>query len=283
MTDTFKVGLVQTCASGDMTDTLARAETMSRDAAGRGADMLVLAEYFSCYDIDEIGIHTGAHPEAEHPALKTFQPLAAELKTWIVLGSIAVPAPDGRAFNRQYVIDDSGAIRATYEKIHLFDVDLGGSETYHESNGLCPGERAVIAETPWGGMGLSICYDVRFPHLYRDMAKAGAKFLTTPAAFTHRTGQAHWHVLQRARAIECGSFVFATCQSGYHGKARTYGHSLIVNPWGEIIGEGAEEDEDIVIAEIDPAEADEARRRIPALQHDRPYTQPEPKTKAAAE
>ena len=134
-----------------------------------------------------------------------------------------------------------------------------------------PGDRAVVTDTPWGPLGLSICYDVRFPHLYRDLAKSGAMFLNCPAAFTHRTGQAHWHILLRARAIETGCFVFATCQSGKHGKAHTYGHSLVINPWGEILAEGAEAEEDIIIAEIDPSEVAKARSRIPALKHDRPY------------
>lgn len=275
MTDTFKVALVQTSAQADMQETVDRAEALSRDAVAKGADMIVLAEFFSCYFVDGDGIHTCPLPEEEHPALARFTALAKELKVWTVLGSITVPSPDGRAYNRQYVIDDTGQVRDTYEKIHLFDVDLSGNETYRESNSLQPGERAVVTETPWGNMGLSICYDVRFPHLYRDLAKAGASFLTCPAAFTHKTGQAHWHVLLRARAIETGSFVFATCQSGMHGKARTYGHSLIVGPWGEILGEGAEDEEDIVIAEIDPAEVAKARSRIPALKHDRPYAKPE--------
>ena len=272
MSSSFRAGLVQTSAQADMTATLESAVSQCRQAVEKRADIMVLPEFFSCYHVDETGIHTGVHPEETHPALKKFTALAAALNRWIVLGSIAVPAPDGRAYNRQYVLDNTGSIRATYEKIHLFDVDLSGNETYRESAALAPGERAVVTETPWGKLGLSICYDVRFPHLYRDLAKAGASFLTTPAAFTHKTGQVHWHVLQRARAIETGCFVFATCQSGMHGKARTYGHSLIVNPWGEILAEGAEDDEDIIIAEIDPSEVTKARSRIPALTHDRPYS-----------
>lgn len=282
MSQTFKTALVQTCAGADMTETLNRAEAQSREAAGRGADMIVLAEYFSCYDVDETGIHVGAVAEDAHPAVQRFQALCRELGIWAVLGSVAVPAPDGRAYNRQYVIAADGRIAATYEKIHLFDVNLGGDERYRESASLCPGERAVVTDTPWGKMGLSICYDVRFPHLYRDLAKAGAGFLTCPAAFTHKTGTAHWHTLLRARAIETGCFVFATCQSGYHGKARTYGHSLIVNPWGEILGEGAEDEEDIVIAEIDPSQVEKARTRIPALTHDRDYEVPAPAASDAA-
>lgn len=282
MSTNFKAGLIQTSAQLDMSSTLQRAADQCRGAAGKGADILILPEYFSCYHVDENGIHTGAHEEKTHPALLQFSTLAADLNTWIVLGSIAVPAPDGRAYNRQYVLDNTGAVRATYEKIHLFDVNLSGNETYRESATLAPGERAVVTNTPWGKLGLSICYDVRFPHLYRDLAKAGASFLTCPAAFTHKTGTAHWHVLLRARAIETGCFVLATCQSGMHGKARTYGHSLIINPWGEILAEGVENDEDIVIAEIDPTEVEKARSRIPALTHDRAYRMTDDDQDAAA-
>ncbi len=274
MGNVFKAALVQNEASGDMTETLKRASDLTRDARAQSADLIILPEYFSCYSVDKSGLETGPHAENDHPALAAFSELAAELACWIVLGSIAVPAPDGRSYNRQYVLDDTGSIRARYEKIHLFDVDLSGNEVYRESNSLSPGARAVVTPTPWGNLGMSICYDVRFPHLYRDLAKAGADFLTVPAAFTHKTGSAHWHVLLRARAIETGCFVFGNCQSGYHGKARTYGHSLIVNPWGEVIAEGPEETEAIVIADIDPAEIAEARQRIPALTHDRPYTPP---------
>lgn len=271
MTETFKAALIQNCADADTDATIQRAKALVEDAASQGAGIAVLPEYFSCYNVDEVGIHVDAHPMDEHPALKTFAPMAKEKGMWIVLGSIAVPAPDGRAFNRQVVIDADGEVVATYDKIHLFDVNLGGDERYRESASLHPGANAVVTETPWGKLGLSICYDVRFPHLYRDLAKAGADFLTAPAAFTHRTGQAHWHILQRARAIETGCFMLATCQSGRHGKARTYGHSLIVNPWGEILAEGPEEEEAVVIADIDPAEVKQARDRIPALTHDRPY------------
>ncbi|MBO6949167.1 MAG: carbon-nitrogen hydrolase family protein [Rhodospirillales bacterium] len=283
MSDKFKVALVQTCAGNDMQETLGRAAEMAKDAASQGAQLLQFAEFFSCYDIDEKGIHTGPLPEESHPALPLFADLARDLKVWMNLGSITVPAPDGRAYNRQYVIDDQGIVRATYEKIHLFDVNLGADDRYRESASLAPGERAVLVDTPWGKMGLSICYDVRFPHLYRDLAKAGADFLTVPAAFTHKTGQDHWHILLRARAIETGCFVFATCQSGYHGKSRTYGHSLIVGPWGEILAEGPEDEEAVVIAEIDPAEVAKVRGRIPSLKHDRPYDKPEAVIDNAAE
>lgn len=271
MSDTFKVGLIQNCAGADMATTLDRAKELAGEAVSGGAQLIVLPEFFSCYSVDDAGIHTDPRAEETHPALAMFRGFAREKGVWTVLGSLAIQAPDGRSYNRQFVIDDKGAVQATYDKIHLFDVNIGADDRYRESASIHPGARAVVTETPWGPMGLSICYDVRFPHLYRDLAKRGAMFLTCPAAFTHRTGQDHWHILQRARAIETGCFVFATCQSGKHGKARTYGHSLVVGPWGDIIAEGPEAEEAIVLADIDPAEVQKARERIPALKHDRPY------------
>ncbi len=185
--------------------------------------------------------------------------------------------------NRAYMLDPKGGIVARYDKIHLFDVDLKGGETYRESDTVRGGDRAVLAPTPWCLVGMSICYDLRFAYLYRALAQAGASFLTIPAAFTHTTGKAHWHILVRARAIETGCFVFAPCQSGTHAEGRrTYGHSLVVDPWGEVLADGGEE-EGFVTAVIDPAKVEEARRMIPALRHDRAFKAPAPPAKAAAE
>ncbi len=270
MSDTFKVGLVQNCGGADMAKTLDRARDLAREAVAGGAQLVVLPEFFACYHVDDTGIHTDPRTEAEHPGLAMFRDFARETGAWTVLGSLAISAPGGRSFNRQFVIDDKGAVRATYDKIHLFDVNIGADERYRESASIHPGERAVVTETPWGPMGLTICYDVRFPHLHRDLAKAGAMFLTSPAAFTAKTGEAHWHVLLRARAIETGCYVFAPCQSGSHGRARTYAHSLVVGPWGDVLVDAGEE-ECAVVVEIDPAEVGKARGRIPALKHDRPY------------
>ena len=207
-------------------------------------------------------------------AMARFSALARELDAWILLGSIAVTTDDGRLANRSVMFDPSGAVVARYDKVHLFDVDLAGGESYRESATIAPGERAVLADLPWGKLGLTICYDLRFPQLYRALAQAGADFLSVPAAFTKTTGEAHWHILLRARAIESGCFVLAPCQTGAHaGGGACYGHSLVVDPWGRVIADGGEET-GIVTAEIDPAEVAKARAMIPALQHDRPFAAP---------
>lgn len=181
----------------------------------------------------------------------------------------------GRSRNRSVMLDPGGNIQARYDKIHLFDVDLGNGECYRESDCFEPGTQAVLSPTPWGPLGMTICYGLRFPGLYRMLAKTGALFLACPAAFMKTTGEAHWHTLVRARAIETGCFMIAPCQNGHHGSAWTYGHSLVVDPWGNIIGEGHGEDEDVIVAGIDVEQAYEARSRIPALRHDRLFDAPE--------
>ena len=275
MTETFSVACVQNRATKDIGETLERAEELSRRAAADGADLICLAEFFGCLHVDGDGLFTAPEAEAEHPALARFRAVAAELKVWMVMGSVAISGEDadGRLRNRSFLLDADGGIVARYDKIHLFDVDLADGESYRESAQFAPGTEAVVAATPWGRIGMTICYDLRFPHLYRDLAKAGASFLTVPAAFTKKTGEAHWHVLLRARAIETGSYVFAIGQSGRHGDAETFGHSLIVDPWGRIVA-AAEADEAVISAEIDPAKVIEARAMIPALRHDRLYRAP---------
>jgi predicted amidohydrolase len=213
--------------------------------------------------------------EADDPALKTFRALAQETGAWILVGSLLLKEPGKtRVVNRSLLVDPSGAITARYDKLHLFDVDVGDGHAYKESATVEPGDRAVLAATPWGLLGLSICYDLRFAYLYRTLAQAGAGMLTVPAAFTYATGKAHWHVLARARAIETGSFVLAPNQCGTHAEGRkTWGHSLIVNPWGEILADGGDE-VGIVTATIDLDQVAEARRKIPALKHDRTFPTP---------
>ena len=189
---------------------------------------------------------------------------------------MAVLVSEGRLANRSFLITPNGDIAARYDKIHMFDVDLGGGESYRESSNYRPGELAVLAELPWGRLGLTVCYDLRFPALYRALAEAGASFLAIPSAFTQKTGEAHWHVLIRARAIENGAFVFAAAQGGKHENGRdTFGHSLIVDPWGKILAEGGTEP-GVVMAEIDPAEIAAARARVPSLQHGRRFEVIEP-------
>jgi predicted amidohydrolase len=224
-----------------------------------------------------------ARGEADHPALAALREVTRETGAWLLIGSLAVDLTgelgtaegERRLANRSYLIDPTGAIVARYDKIHMFDVDLAGGERYRESNAFRPGNQTVLAETPWGVLGMTVCYDLRLPHLYRALAQAGADFLAIPSAFTVPTGRAHWHVLLRARAIENGCFVFAPAQWGEHAEGRrTYGHSLIVDPWGEVLAD-AGKGVGIVSARIDPAAIGKARRMVPSLQHNRPFTKPQ--------
>jgi deaminated glutathione amidase len=202
--------------------------------------------------------------------------VARKLSIYIHIGSLAVRASPEKAANRAFLIDRKGDIAARYDKIHMFDVDLANGESYRESNSYRPGELGVVADLPWGRLGLSVCYDLRFPALYRALAEAGASFLAIPSAFTKQTGEAHWHVLMRARAIENGCFVFAAAQGGKHEHGReTYGHSLVVDPWGKIIAEGGTEP-GVIFAEIDPAQVAVARGRVPSLLHGRRFEMVEP-------
>jgi predicted amidohydrolase len=198
--------------------------------------------------------------------------LAKDLKVWVHAGSLAVLVDDGKVANRTYVIDPNGAVAASYDKIHMFDVDLGNGETYRESATFHAGNAAASVDLPWGRLGLTICYDLRFPHLYRHLAQAGADFIAVPSAFTRVTGEAHWHVLLRARAIETGCFIFAPAQTGTHARGRqTFGHALIVNPWGEVLADAGTAP-GIITAKIDPAEVGKARGRVPAIGLNAPFS-----------
>lgn len=268
----FKAACIQFTAAPEIQPNLDKSLRLARDAAARGAKLVCLPEYFS--GLSAIGgpLMPTVVKEDSNPVLPAFKALARELGLWVLLGSMGIERPDGRIVNRGYFIDPGGQVTARYDKIHLFDVDLEEGKQYRESDIIAPGSTGVVADTPWGGLGLSICYDLRFATLYRELAQAGAAMLAVPAAFTRLTGRAHWHVLLRARAIENGAYVIAPCQNGViSGGAECYGHSLIVNPWGEILADGGEE-EGVVIAEIDPAEVASARRRIPALTHDRNFS-----------
>jgi predicted amidohydrolase len=214
--------------------------------------------------------------EENDPTLATLREIARELAIYVHIGSLAIKASAEKAANRSFLIDRKGNVAARYDKIHMFDVDLAGNESYRESNNYRPGELAVLADLPWGRLGMTVCYDLRFPALYRALAEAGASFLAIPSAFTRQTGEAHWHVLQRARAIENGCFVFAAAQGGKHENGReTFGHSLIVDPWGRILAEGGIEP-GVVMAEIKPAEVAAARGRVPSLHHGRRFELVEP-------
>lgn len=275
MTSTFKAGLIQTNVSNEMAENVAFVRAEARRARDGGADFIMTPENTGLIGANRAETLQKAETEEAHAMLAAARAGARETGAWFLLGSIHVRVPgEEQIRNRSYLIDAAGGIVASYDKIHMFDVQLAGGESYRESATYRPGDRAVVAATPWGLLGLTVCYDLRFPHLSRDLAKAGALFLSVPSAFTVPTGAAHWEVLLRARAIECGAYVFAPAQCGTHaGGRRTWGHSLIVDPWGEILADGGERP-GFVIADIDPAKAAEARRAIPALAHDRPYSQP---------
>ncbi|WP_374651253.1 carbon-nitrogen hydrolase family protein [Rhizorhabdus sp.] len=249
----------------------ARLVAAMAEAKAGGADMLFTPEMSGLLDQDRKRAAPHLREEADDRVLATVRDAAREHGLWVHLGSLALKGgSDGRLVNRGFVIDDNGAIRARYDKIHLFDVDLPTGESWRESAAYAPGERSVIATTPWARIGLSICYDMRFPDLYRALSDAGAELLSVPAAFTVPTGKAHWHVLLRARAVEAGAFVIAAGQSGRHEDGRsTFGHSLVVDPWGEVLLDMGEE-EGVGFADIDLARLVDVRARVPALRHRRP-------------
>jgi len=271
MTQPFTVACVQTNSARDIEPNIDSVTPLVRAARAAGADFILLPENVSMLEPSSRQQREKAVPEDDHPALAAFCELARDTGAWLLVGSLSIRAGDGKVANRSMLIDATGEVAARYDKIHLFDVNLGNGEHYRESKTIEPGDRAVVVDTPWGRLGMSVCYDLRFPHLYRELAKRGADFLSIPAAFTRTTGRAHWHVLQRARAIETGCYVFAPAQCGVHAEGReTFGHSLIVDPWGTILADGGE-DVGFVLAEVDPAEVAAARRKIPALEHDRSF------------
>jgi deaminated glutathione amidase len=279
----FKVACVQNCAEREMAPSIAALEPLVQGAVGAGADLIVLPEMAAMFEPDNARLLAKAQPEASDPGVAACRRWAAESKCWILVGSLYLREPGAaRVVNRSLLIDSGGAIVARYDKIHLFDVDLAGGESYRESATVQAGDRPVLAPTPWGLMGLSICYDLRFAYLYRALAQAGALYLAIPAAFTYTTGSAHWHVLVRARAIETGCYVFAANQGGTHAEGkRTWGHSLIVDPWGKVLADGGES-VGFITAEIDPAEVEKARGMVPALRHDREFAKPSLPSLAAA-
>jgi deaminated glutathione amidase len=290
MSGNFTAACVQFTAARDYEPNIRVVLDLIRRARDLGADLVLTPENTGL--MEPIGKlrREKARDEANHPVLAALREGARETGAWLLLGSVAVdiarepgiPEGERRLANRSYLIDAAGGIVARYDKIHMFDVDLAGGESYRESNAFRPGGGAVLAETPWGVLGMTICYDLRFPQLYRALAQAGAQFLAIPSAFTVPTGKAHWHALLRARAIENGCYVFAPAQWGEHAEGRrTYGHSLIVDPWGEILAD-AGEGVGIVTAAIDLARIAEARHMVSSLNHDRPFTQPSPAARPLA-
>lgn len=267
----FTVACVQTNSARDIEPNIVAVDDLVREARRRGADLILLPENVGMLEPVSRLLREKARPEAEHLALAAFRRLAQDTGAWLLIGSLSIAVEGGKVANRSLLVDSQGNVVARYDKIHLFDVDLGNGESYRESATIAHGDRAVLAATPWGPLGMTVCYDLRFPQLYRTLAQRGALFLSIPAAFTRTTGRAHWHILQRARAIENGAFVFAPAQCGTHAEGReTYGHSLIVDPWGEVLADGGEEP-GIVLAEVDPEAVASARARIPSLRHDHPF------------
>jgi len=282
MSGPFTAACVQITAGPDVEPNLRQAADLVRRSRDAGADFIMTPEVSNLIESGR-NRRDKARREGEEPFLAGMRELARETGAWLLLGSLVIDsagepgadAGENRLANRSFLIDGSGAIVARYDKIHMFDIDLPSGEIYRESNAYRPGGHTVVAETPWGRLGMSVCYDVRFPNLYRALAQAGAEFLSVPSVFTVPTGRAHWHVLLRARAIENGCFVFAPAQWGEHaGGRRSYGHSLIVDPWGEVLADGGE-GTGIVTARIDPARVSEARRSVPSLTHDRAFTPPQ--------
>ena len=273
---TFKAAMIQMRSGLNPAANIDAAVRLIGEAKSAGADYALTPEMTNILAAKREQLFAAVVEEERDASLATVRELARRLGIYIHIGSLAIRLSNDRAANRSFLIDPKGDIAARYDKIHMFDVDLADGESYRESRNYRPGELAVLADLPWGRLGLTVCYDLRFPALYRALAEAGAIMLAIPSAFTKQTGDAHWHVLMRSRAIENGCFVFAAAQGGKHENSReTYGNSLVVDPWGRIIAEGSTEP-GIVMAEIDPAEVAKARARIPSLQHGRRFEIVEP-------
>lgn len=272
MRETIRAACVQLRSSDDVLENLKIASALIREAHGKGARLIGTPENTCLMAPDGGAKLEKSFPEDKDPALPVFCRLAEELGIWLLIGSLAIKVSDTKTANRSFFIGPNGSVLARYDKIHLFDVNLPSGESYRESNTVAPGSGAVVVSLPWGKVGMTVCYDLRFPQLHRALAKAGADILTVPAAWTETTGKVHWQVLVRARAIETGCFVFAPTQGGLHANGRrTYGHSVIIGPWGDVLAEGGT-DPGIIMADLDLNKVDDARARIPSLQHDRPFT-----------
>jgi predicted amidohydrolase len=268
---TFQVALIQMRSGRTPAANLDAAMKLIGEAKAAGADYVQTPEMTNILEAKRDALMAAIMPEHEDRSLAAFRDLARQHQLWLHIGSLALKISPDRAVNRGFLIDPRGEIAARYDKIHMFDVDLANGESYRESRSYVSGENAVTADLPWGRLGLTICYDLRFPSLYRALAEAGSMFLAIPSSFTKQTGEAHWHVLNRARAIENGCYVFAAAQGGHHENGRdTFGHSLVIDPWGRVLAEGGVEP-GVVIAEVDPAEVAAARARIPSLQHGRRF------------
>ena len=280
----MKVALIQTRTPATHAAALDHVAPVVREAAGAGASFIATPECTNVVQRDRVKLIPHLVALEADPVVQGLRALAAELKIELLIGSALVKRPDGKFANRSALIGPDGAIRTTYDKIHMFDVDLPTGERARESETYTPGDAAVVADTGIGRIGLTICYDLRFPHLFRALAKAGANAIFVPAAFTRPTGEAHWEVLLRARAIETGAFVLAPAQGGFHEDGRgTFGHSLVVAPWGQVIAKLDHDEPGVLLADLDFAEVAKARGAVPALTHDRAYAAPLTATSQAAE
>ncbi len=280
MSGPFTVSLIQTTTGRDPDDNIRALRPAIEKAAADGADLVMLPETVAMMESDTGQLRAKAKSESYTHAIPALAETAKECRVWLLAGSMVIAPEAGSSSaagdnaslaNRSFLIDAAGDVVARYDKIHMFDVELESGERYRESTNYRPGNRAVVADTPWGKLGLTVCYDLRFPQLYRKLAHMGAMYFSIPSAFTRPTGKAHWEVLLRARAIENACYVFAPAQCGVHESGRqTYGHSMIVDPWGQVLADGGEQP-GCVSAVIDPARVASARRQVPSLQHDRPF------------
>ena len=277
----FTAGLVQMRSGLSPRANLDAAARLIAEAANGGADYVQTPEMTNILEINRERLFATIVPEENDACLAAFRELARKHGIFLHVGSLAIKLLPEKAANRSFLIDRNGDIVARYDKIHMFDVDLSNGESYRELRSYRAGEIGVAVDLPWGRLGLTVCYDLRFPSLYRALAEAGCSFLAIPSAFTKQTGEAHWHVLNRARAIENGAFVLSAAQGGKHENGReTFGHSLIVDPWGRVLAEGGSEP-GVILAAIDPAEVSAARAKIPSLQHGRRFEMIEPMAEPA--
>ena len=268
----LKVACIQTNSKSDPNINIREVSSLIRAARSNGAELITTPEVVGMLEPNREKALNKAQPENYHGVLREFRALSRDLAIWLLIGSISIKLSNGKLANRSFLINPDGQIIARYTKIHMFDVEVNDGSIYQESATYQPGTSACLAKTPWGLVGLTVCYDIRFPALYRDLAKAGAKIIFIPSAFTEVTGEAHWHILQRARAIENGCFIVSAAQTGMHEQNRkTFGHSIIVDPWGNILAD-ADKDVGFITADLDLNLVDEVRKKIPSLTHDREYS-----------
>lgn len=268
---TLRIALITMCASRNVDDNIAAATRLIEEAAAKGAEYIQTPEFTTLMEMNSAKLFAATKPEENNPAVAHFQSLARRLGIWLHLGSMGVLVKPDKIANRSFLFTPDGRIAARYDKLHMFDAALGSGEKFRESKNFEPGSEAVIADTPWGALGLTVCYDLRFPQLFRALAQGGAGIIAVPSAFQKSTGEVHWQPLLQARAIETGSYVLASAQAGLHECQReTYGHALIVDPWGKVVAEAGIEPS-VTIYDVDLAKIQEARQRIPSLEHDRPF------------